>query len=135
MDDQLPHATLRTLSLVLVAVFDIARDGLADVVQRLRPLVEPPDDMRVASTVGAIYTGVLVIERNSVIAGVVVEVGRIGAPARPAIVTPPPASTPTSHYESRLSRFEQRDEREGRLPGWADDPRDRFRDEDESWRR
>lgn len=129
MDEQIPHTTLRTLSLVLIAVFDIAREGFSDVVERLRPLVEPPEDMRVVSTVGAIYTGVLVVERNTIIAGIVVEVGRVTAATRGPVVTPPP------HYE-RPGRFDRReDPREGRLPGWGEDPRDLFRDEDEPWRR
>lgn len=129
MDEQIPHTTLRTLSLVLIAVFDIAREGLSEVVERLRPLVEPPEDIRVVSTVGAIYTGVLVVERNTIIAGLIVEVGRVTATPRAPIVTPPP------RYEAP-GRFDRHDDpREGRLPGWAEDPRDLFRDEDEPWRR
>lgn len=131
MDEELPSETLRTLTTVLVAIFDIAREGVSEVVERLRPLVDPPDNLRIVSPIGAHYTGLLIVERNAVVAGIVIEVGRVTpAPAasREPIITPP------SHYDDR-GRFEQRDEREGRLPGWADDPRDLFPDEDPPWRR
>lgn len=129
MQDELPTETLRALSAVLIAIFDIARDGLNEVVERLRPLVEPPEDMRVTGTSGVIYTGIVIIERGFVVAGIVIEVGRSASspPAAPRgpVITPPPS------FDQR-GRF---DEREGRLPGWAEDPRDDLYGEDGRWRR
>ncbi|MFO0680532.1 MAG: hypothetical protein U0234_00710 [Sandaracinus sp.] len=131
MDEELPNATLRTMGIVLVAIFDIGRDGIAAVVERLRPLVEPPEGLRVTSPNGAFYSGLLVVERNVVVAGIVIEVGR--TLSQQPEVRREPIVTPPSRYDDR-GRFEARDEREGRLPGWAEDPRDLFT-EDEPWRR
>lgn len=131
MNEDLPNATLRTMGALLIAVYDIAREGVTEVIDRLRPLVEPPDDLRITSPVGAVYTGLLIIERNVVIAGIVVEVARITAHVREPMVTPPP------RYDDR-GRFERRDDRDGHLPGWAEDPRDLrdpFGEEDPPWRR
>jgi hypothetical protein len=128
MNEDIPNATLRTMGALLIAIYDIAREGVTEVVERLRPLVEPPENLRVTSPVGAFYTGLLVVERNVVIAGIVIEVGRVVSAAREPVITPPP------RYDER-GRFERHDEREGRLPGWAEDPRDIFPDEDPPWRR
>lgn len=131
MNDDLPKETIRAMGAVLVAIFYIALDGTRDVLEQLQPLVEPPEDLRVTGSMGVVYNGVVVIERNAVIAGIVIEVGRTttSSPAREPLITPP------SRYDDR-GRFERRDEREGRLPGWGEDPRstDMF-DEDGRWRR
>lgn len=138
MDDQLPRETLRALGAVLVVIFEIARDGARRAVTRMRPLVTPPEGLRISGSFGTLYTGIVVIERSVVIAGIVIEVGREGAttpqaaaPARPPLITPP------SRFEER-SRFEEpsRLDRSGRLPGWAEDSRDLYADdEEELWRR
>jgi hypothetical protein len=128
MHDDVPQSTVRAMGAVLIAIFDIALDGTRAVVERLRPLVEPPEDMRVTGTSGVLYTGLVIIERGDVIAGIVIEVGRVSsAPpvARPPLVTPP------AHFDPP-GRFEERD---GRLPGWADDPREDLFGEDGRWRR
>lgn len=133
MNNDIPPETVRTMGALLVIVFEIARDGVAEAVERMRPLVEPPEDMRVTSSRGVIYTGVLLVERGEIIAGIVIEVGRVSsaAPApRPAVVTPPPRYEAPGRFES-LGRFE---DREGKLPGWGEDPRD-LPDEDVPWRR
>jgi len=90
--------------------------------------------MRITTRSGVIYTGVLLIERGEIIAGIVFEVGRVSAPMsgapRAPVVTPPPRYEAPGRFESS-DRF---DERGGRLPGWGEDPRDLF-DEEERWRR
>jgi hypothetical protein len=124
--DELSTETVRATGAVLVAIFRTAVARARRVLGHLRPLLEPPEDLRVTGSMGVVYSGVVVIERNVIVAGVVIEVGRVGhggAPPRAHI--PPP-----SRYEEP-GRFE--DPRE-RLPGWADDPRDPF-DEDGRWRR
>lgn len=122
-----PRSTLRVLASLLVLVFDVARDRAASAVERIKPLVEPPDDLRVSSRIGALYSGLVVLDRGEIIAGIVVQTGQ-GIPQPSALITPPPspARSPFAGITDRYSRGE------GRLPGWADDPRV---DEDEPWRR
>ena len=131
MDDELPKQTVRDISIVLVALFEIAIDRARRALDQLRPFVEPPEDLRIVGANGVVFSGVVVIERGVVVAGIIVEVGRVmtAAPApREPLVTPPP------RFETR-GRFE-RDDRDARLPGWGEDPRaaDMF-DEDRRWRR
>ena len=123
-----PKSTLRVLASLLVLVFDVARDRAASVVERIKPLVEPPADLRVSSRLGALYSGVLLLDRGEIIAGVIVQTGQ-GIPQPSALITPPPSPTrsPFAGITDRYSRTE------GRLPGWADDPR--IDEEDSPWRR
>ncbi len=150
MDDELPRETLRALSAVLIVIFETARDGTRRAIERMRPLVTPPDGLRVTGRLGALYTGVVIIERSAVIAGIVIEIGREGSDGSSGRDEPPrPASThgfPSSSGPSRLGspysqstswrsdslakRFDddEEDDRDGRLPGWAEDSReDRWR--------
>jgi hypothetical protein len=135
-ENELPKATLRDMGVLVIAVFDIARDAAGRVVERLRPFLRPPDDLRVHSGVGAVYSGVLIVERNVIVAAFAVEVGRV---SREPMVTPPPHRDERrfEHYERPRSPFsgitDHFGRNDGRLPGWADDPRDQ-RDEDEPWR-
>lgn len=129
-----PESTLRVLASLLVLLFDYAREHAATTVERLKPLVEPPDDLRVVSKVGALYSGMIVLDRGEVIAGVVVQTGQ-GIPSPAALVTPPPRAPvyerPRSPFSGITDHFARSD---GRLPGWADDPRT-DPEEDEPWRR
>ncbi len=114
---------------------------MRDAVDRLRPFVEPPEDLHITSSRGVIYSGIVIIEHNDVIAGVVIEVGRstpttspTPAAARAPIITPP-------RFEPRSS-FQDRPliERSGRLPGWAEDSREVYSENDDDeeeplWRR
>ena len=121
-----PKSTLRVLASLLVLIFDIARNRAASAVERIKPLVEPPADLRVSSRLGALYSGVLLLDRGEIIAGVIVQTGQ-GIPQPSALVTPPPARSPFAGITDRYSRGE------GRLPGWADDPR--IDEEESPWRR
>ena len=127
-----PRSTLRVLASLLVLVFDVARDRAATAVERIKPLVEPPADLRIVSRTGARYSGVVVLDRGDIIAGIVVQTGQ-GLPDPAGLVTPPPRPV----YERPRSPFsgitEEYARSEGRLPGWADDPR--IDDEDAPWRR
>ena len=127
-----PRSTLRVLASLLVLAFDVARDRAAVVVERIKPLVEPPDDLRVTSRIGALYSGIVLLDRGEIIAGVIVQTGQ-GIPSPASFVTPPPArSSPFSGITDRYAHAHSRDD--GRLPGWADDPRPDA-EEDEPWRR
>jgi hypothetical protein len=118
---------LRVLASFLVLAFDVARDKAADVVARIKPLVEPPDDLRVTSRLGAQYSGIIVLDRSEVIGGIVVQTGQ--ALASPPLITPPPSTT----FGSRPSYAEPRSSE--RLPSWAEDPRDNEDEEPPLWRR
>lgn len=125
----IPRSTLRVLASLLVLAFEVARDHAATAVERIRPLVEPPDDLRVSSRIGAIYSGLVILDRGDIIAGIVVQTGQ-GIPQTAGLITPSPAPTPRSPFTGITDRYASR---EGRLPGWAEDPRDSI--EDEPWRR
>jgi hypothetical protein len=122
----IPGSTLRVLASLLVVAFDVAREKAVDVIARVKPLVEPPDDLRVTSRVGALYSGIVVLDRSEVIAGIVVQTGQTLPSA--ALITPPPTfgSRTSSSAEARTSQ---------QLPSWADDPRTHYDDEESPWRR
>jgi hypothetical protein len=124
-----PQSTLRVLASLLVLLFDFAREHSAVAVERIKPLVEPPDDLRVTSRIGALYSGIVLLDRGEIIAGVIVQTGH-GIPSPAAFVTPSPTRSPISGITDRYAQ--SRDE--SRLPGWADDPRPDL-DEDAPWRR
>ena len=126
-----PRSTLRVLASLLVLAFDVARDRASVAVERIKPLVEPPEDLRVSSRLGTLYSGVVLLDKGEVIAGIVVATGQ-GVPIPAGLVTPAPRAVherPRSPFSGITDDFARRD---GRLPGWADDPRD---EEDEPWRR
>ncbi|MBZ0121485.1 MAG: hypothetical protein K8H88_31100 [Sandaracinaceae bacterium] len=137
MDDELPRETLRALSAILVVIFEIARDGTRRVVDRIRPIVSPPDGLRLTGG-GVLYTGVVVIEGGRVIAGIVIEVGRERDCVAPSPTSRSPLITPPSRFDDP-ARFHDpsRPDRSGRLPGWAEDSRDPYEDDEEEplWRR
>ena len=124
-ENNVPTSTLRVLASLLVLGFDLAREKAADIVDRVRPLVEPPDDLRVHSTAGTLYSGLLIIERGEVVAGIVVMTGQRAV--APSLTTPAPR---TAAYGGTTGYSRG----EGRLPGWADDPRDDV-EEAPPWRR
>ncbi len=127
-DPDVPQSTLRALASLLVLLFDLARERAADVIEKVVPLVEPPRDLVVSSRLGTMYSGIIVLDRGEVIAGIVVATGQT-VPQPSALVTPPPspARSPFAGITDRYSRGE------GRLPGWADDPR--IDEEESPWRR
>jgi len=122
----LPLKTLRDLSTLLVVVAEIAWDGTRRALRRFRPYIEPPSDLEVRSTGGAEYSGVLLIDDNDILAGVVVRTGHRGTQPR----EPPssfgrirePLVTPPGHEPSG---------RDGYLRGWAEDPRSE--EEEDVW--
>ncbi|MCZ7679799.1 MAG: hypothetical protein M5U28_13960 [Sandaracinaceae bacterium] len=133
----LPTTTLIDLAILVVAVADAAWVGTKKALVRLRPYVEPPADVEVRSTIGATYTGVLLIDKNEIIAGIVVRTGHRPPPMEsgdryrsPSLTSSwssrSPLVTPSSH-----SRFDDDDE-DCKLPSWAEDPRDT---EEDRWRR
>ncbi len=101
---------------------------------RLRPYVEPPSDLSVRSSLGGLYTGILLVERNKILTGIVIRSGHEphDPPASPPFgrrIT----GSPTSPWASRslADVLDDDDDDDGRLPGWGEDPRD-VRDR---WRR
>lgn len=123
----LSTSTIRDLALVAVLIADVAWDGAKDAFARLRPYIEPPPDLRVHSTAGGIYTGILLVDKNEILAGVVI---RTGHAQRSTPTHERPSGLDTSSWRSPLvDRFE--DEGDAKLPGWGEDPRDRS----DRWRR
>jgi len=123
MDEaSVPLSTLRVLGQLLVIAFEVAREKAVDVYARVKPLVEPPDDLRMTSRLGALYSGLIVLDRGEVIAGFVVQTGQ-------TIPNPAVIGLSSSPYPPRPLHTEQRSEK---LRGWAEDVRD---DEESRWRR
>lgn len=123
--------TIRDLALVAVLIADAAWDGTKDALARLRPYIEPPPDLRVHSIEGGVYTGILLVDKNEILAGLVIRTGHQTAPPR----NERPSSLGSSAWRSSsplARRFEDEDDDEdGKLPSWSDDQRDRS----DSWRR
>ena len=129
-DSHLPRETLRTIGFLLVVVFDFALEKGREVVDKIGPLVEPPDDLRVTSRNGSLYSGVIVLDRGEILAGVVVATGYDplrGTAARPASTS---FSMP-NHGSPSIPRSQS-----GSLPNWAHDGTE-YDDEDprSPWRR
>ena len=119
---EIPKPTLHGLAFLVVVAFDTARSGLHSTLERLLPHVRPPADLRVSSTRGHTYTGVVVIDDNDVLAGVVARTGRTieTAPSHRRSFSPLRRSSLQASFSDELE-----DEGDGdcRLPGWAEDPR------------
>lgn len=126
----LPTQTLRDLAVVAVLVADVAWDGAKDAMARLRPYVEPPADLSLRSSIGGLYTGVLLVDRNEILAGLVIRAGHESPPERES--SSPYRGSLTCGSSARwgssslAGRFEEEDDddNESRLPGWGEDPRD-----------
>lgn len=135
MDSNVPGSTVRVLAALLIVAFDVAREKASSIVARLKPLLEPPDDLRVVSRSGALYSGVLVLDRSDVVGGIIVQTGQ-SVPTAPALdlprTTPRVEPIPPRPATSFATRPDS-----ARLPSWADDPRGFEDDDDEvpSWRR
>lgn len=130
-ENNIPASTLRVVASLLALALDVARAKAQQLLGQFRPLVEPPGDVQLYSRNGTLYSGVVIVERGEVIAAIVVMVGQ--RPTQPPVVTPPPRSVyerPRSPFSGITDDFARRD---GRLPGWADDPRVEP-EEDEPWR-
>lgn len=124
----LPRSTIRELAIILVATFDLALERGRRIAARIRPLVEPPDDLRITTRNGALYSGVLLLERGEITAGFVIQTGQ-STPSAP--FSPPSAFiSPTRHTPT--DALARRDE--GRLPHWAED-RSLYDDGEPPWRR
>lgn len=122
-----PQESVRALVELIVVVFETAWSTARDVVEQVRPLVEPPHGMRVVGSRGAQYSGLLVVDRGDVIGGIVVQTGH-DAMAAAAELTRPRQVTP---YDDHVSRGHH----DGtRLPGWAEDPRSQY-DDGSPWHR
>lgn len=135
----LPTSTLLDLAIVVIAIADTAWEGTKKALVRLRPYVEPPVDIEVRSTIGAIYTGVLLIDRNEIIAGIIVRAGHRPPPTdssdryrSPSLSSPWSSSTSRSPLVTPPSRSRFDDDDDCKLPSWAEDTRDR---EEDPWRR
>lgn len=123
-DNSLPRETLRVMGIMLVIAFDFALEKGRDAIEKFKPLLEPPEDIRVTSTTGCLYSGLVIVDRGEVLAGVVVATGfdPVRAVAGRAPTPSPPQPLPVRVEPSRSAH----------LPGWADDTN---YDEDGRWRR
>ncbi len=63
----LPRTTVTDLAILLVVVADTAWEGAKKALARLRPYIEPPGDVEVRSTTGALYSGVLPMPAEEVL--------------------------------------------------------------------
>ena len=130
----LSTTTIRDLALIVVLLADAAWDGAKEALERLRPYVDPPPDMSIRSSLGAVYTGVILVDKNEVIAGIVIRVGQQAAPATPPPRYERPSSMGSSPWRSSsplADRLGDEEDDDGKLPSWADGSRDRS----EPWRR
>ena len=114
MNDPLPRETMRSLGLLLVVTAETARQGARKTWRQLRGVLEPPDDLKVVSSEGHAYTGLLLIENSRVRAGLVM---RTDTAPRSA----PSLTEQLSPCRARWSVEEEEDD--CRLPGWSEDPR------------
>lgn len=140
MNEHIDYRSAATsLAALLVLAAEKAWHISRRVARRVEPLVTPPPELRV-TTRGTLYSGVIVIDRNEIIFGVVVASGyEPSGAAAPPLMT---SSTSTSSAGTALERLrrEQVDphelfgDRQAKLPSWAETG-----DEDEyggsSWRR
>jgi hypothetical protein len=76
MNESLPPKTVRELGALLVYFAELAWHGTKRVFATVAPFVQPPEDMEVRCRDGAQYSGVLLIERNDIEAGAVVQTGQ-----------------------------------------------------------
>lgn len=127
--DHIPTTTLRTFGLLLVVAFEAARDGVRTAAGRIQPYLRSPADLRVHSTLGHHYSGVVLIDDNEVLAGIVARTGRSAAQHRTTTHSPPTSRSPSARRlfgdhtsAAELPDFEEDDD--GKLPSWASDPRD-----------
>jgi hypothetical protein len=91
------------------------------IASKIYELVQPPPDIKVYSTQGHEYTGMIMVDHNEVEGGVISRVGydpvKASTPNNRTLITAPPR-----HHDYDSSPY---------LRGWAEDPRQQ---EDESWR-
>lgn len=126
----LPTPTLRDIAVVVVLMADAAWDGAKDAIARLKPYVEPPPDLGVRSSIGGLYTGILLVDRNEILAGLVFRAGQEAPPDREPVASSHRSLTSSSSPRwspsplSRVFEEDDEDEAESRLPGWGEDPRD-----------
>ena len=92
---------------------DTALRHVVAVAEVALPLLLPPKDLRLSMGDGSTVTGILLVENNRIIAGLVIH--HRAAPG--TVVTPPPRDIAV--YPAR-GRFDDQDDDDCRLPGWAD---------------
>lgn len=127
-DNDVDHrsAAISMVALLIVCV-EKAWGLTRRVAFRVKPLVTPPDSLKVDAG-GPLYSGVLLIDRNDVLFGIVVQTGyeppKSGSP--PSMFSPSPASGPSTGTALERLRREQAEARDlfgdprGRLPSWAE---------------
>lgn len=126
-DNDIDH---RSAALSLIALLVLTAERAWGITRRaalrIKPLVTPPRALRVDAG-GPLYSGVLVIDRNDVIFGVVVQTGYDPTSSSPASAFARPAQAPTSP-STALDRLRQQQlhahelfgDRQGKLPSWAE---------------
>ena len=87
------------------------------------PLLLPPKDLRLVMGDGSTVTGILLVENNRVIAGLVVHRTQSGVPTVTVKRGPELDRYSAGRYPSEPHRPEDEDDDDCRLPGWADDTR------------
>ena len=126
-DNDIDH---RSAALSLVALFVLTAERAWGITRRaalrIKPLVTPPRGLRVDAG-GPLYSGVLVIDRNDVIFGVVVQTGYdptssgpAGSFGRPAPAPPSPSTALDRLRQQHTEARELFGDRQGMLPSWAE---------------
>lgn len=72
----IPISTIRDVGRILIHALGVTFQTLADTFDTFRGHVEPPEDLIVVSSTGGLYSGVLVLRCNEVIAGAVFHAGQ-----------------------------------------------------------
>lgn len=130
MDEEMDYrSAAKSLAALAIVCIEKAWGLSRTVFRRVRPLVAPPDSLRVIAD-GALYSGVLVIDRNEVILGVVVQTGYdptsgpAGALARNAAPTSSPSTALDRLRQQQMDTRELFGDPRGRLPSWAETDED-----------
>ena len=76
-DPCIPLSTIRDAGRILIHALGLTLHALADTFETLRGHVEPPEDLVVVSSAGGLYSGIVVLRCNEIIAGAVFHAGHM----------------------------------------------------------
>ncbi len=109
-----PLGTLGEMMDALGRAANAALKHIVVMAEAALPLLLPPKDLRLTMGDASTVTGILLVENNRIVAGLVIHHS-----ASPGSVVTPPPRDPSPSYTKR-GRFDEDDDEDCRLPGWAD---------------
>ncbi len=118
---------LRSTGELLVVILEAAWAAARQVAKQVRPLVEPPCGLRIVGSDGMQYSGLLVVDRGTIVGGIVVQTGF--EPATAQLDLHQQHGAPLDEHLARRRHDPMR------LAGWADDPRSLHDEDGGPWRR